>query len=125
MKPYQSYVTSKENDKDKSQQDQQQCCLEKLSITKCIKNNLWDLTGIDLFLVGKRENQRVPEGTKENQRERENSSIKRNFHLKIPKFLIKAYICRGRGINHYPQILLGPILYEMICGMDLKTGKIW
>ena len=29
------------------------------------------------------------------------------------------------GINNYPQILLGPILYEMICGMDLKTEKIW
>ena len=29
------------------------------------------------------------------------------------------------GINHYPQILLGPILYEMICGMDIKTEKIW
>ena len=30
------------------------------------------------------------------------------------------------GINHYPQILQGPILYEMICGIDLKTEKnLW
>ena len=29
------------------------------------------------------------------------------------------------GMNHYPQALLGPILYEMICGVDLKTAQIW
>ena len=38
-------------------------------------------------------------------------------------------ICRGLvgvgGINHYPQTSLGPILYETICGVDLKTVKIW
>ena len=57
-------------------------------------------------------------------REREHSSIKGNFHLKIAKFLTKACIHVGvGGINHYPQILLGPILYEMICDMNLKTEK--
>ena len=46
-----------------------------------------------------------------------------------PILVIKSLYLGVGGMSNFffgrLQILLGPILYEMICGIDLKTAKKW